>query len=101
MEINNQSGTKVTPEVSDKKETLKDEKLRKATQDFEAFFIGAMFKSMRKTVPDGGLVKKGQGEEIYRDMLDGEVSTELSRGEGLGLAELMYRQLKKDVKNNE
>lgn len=94
MEINDIKANKIVSEISHEKDNVKDEKLKKAAQDFEAFFIGAMFKSMRQTVPDSGLVKKGQGEEIYREMLDAEVATQLSRGKGLGLAELMYSQLK-------
>lgn len=97
MEINNLSGSSSASEIPGKKEISRDERLKKATQEFEAFFIGEMFKNMRKTVPDGGLVKKGQGEEIYREMLDAEVSTQLSRAKGLGLAELMYNQLKEEV----
>lgn len=75
----------------------KDAELKKACQDFEAVFINFMFKSMRKTVPDAGLIKKGRGEKIYRDMMDMEVSSQLSRGNGFGLSESLYRQLKKDI----
>ncbi len=75
----------------------KEAELKKACQDFESLFINFMFKSMRKTVPDGGLIKKGRGEKIYRDMMDMEVSSQLSKGDGIGLSESLYRQLKKDI----
>jgi len=69
--------------------------LKKSCQDFEAIFIQSMFKSMRKTVPDGGLFEKDTAHEIYQDMLDSEVSTEISRRQSMGLADQMYRQMEK------
>ena len=75
----------------------KEAELKKACQDFESLFINFMFKSMRKTVPEGGLIKKGRGEKIYRDMMDMEISSQLSKGSGIGLSESLYRQLKKDI----
>jgi len=67
--------------------------LLRACQDFEAIFIQSMFKSMRKTIPDGGLFEKDTAHEIYLDMLDGEVAKEISRQQSLGLAGQMYRQM--------
>nr|CRH04265.1 Putative flagellar protein FlgJ [Candidatus Magnetococcus massalia] len=74
-----------------------DEKLRKAAADFEAVFLKQLMGAMRKTVPDwgeGGLLKKGQGEKIFRDMLDQEYATIGSQTQGgLGLKEAIYEQL--------
>ena len=85
--------------VTELKESDKSEEieLKKACQDFESIFINFMFKSMRKTVPEGGLIKKGQGEKMYRDMMDMELSSQLSKGDGFGLSESLYRQLKRDI----
>ncbi len=74
-----------------------DLKLKKACQDFESLFINFIFKSMRKTVPESDLIKKGSGEKMYRDMLDVEVSSELSKGKGFGLSDSLYRQLRVEV----
>jgi len=73
-----------------------NDKLKKATQDFEAYFVGEMLKGMRKTVPEGGLIKKGHGEKIYEEMLDVEMASHISKGKGLGLAEIMFAQLKEE-----
>jgi flagellar protein FlgJ len=40
-----------------------------ATQ-FESLFMGMMMKSMRKTVPESGLLGKGLGRTQYQEMLD-------------------------------
>jgi len=52
---------------------------------------------MRKTVPDGGLIKKNSAEEIYRNMLDQEIATKISEKQSLGLANQMYRQMEKKL----
>ncbi|ABK45586.1 hypothetical protein Mmc1_3096 [Magnetococcus marinus MC-1] len=75
-----------------------DEKtLRKAAANFEAMFIKQLLGSMRKTVPDfgeGGLMRKSNGEKIFRDMLDQEYADLASKGEGgLGMKEAIYDQL--------
>ncbi|MEG3638550.1 rod-binding protein [Magnetococcus sp. PR-3] len=71
--------------------------LRKAAANFEAMFIKQLLGSMRKTVPDfgdGGLMRKSNGEKIFRDMLDQEYADVASKGNGgLGLKEAIYEQL--------
>lgn len=71
--------------------------LKKSCQEFEAIFIESMFKAMRKTVPESGLFEENTASEIYRDMLDQEVATRISRQQSLGLADQMYRQMEKKL----
>jgi peptidoglycan hydrolase FlgJ len=71
--------------------------LRKSSQEFEALLLMEMLKSMRKSVPDGGLFEKDNATEIYRDMLDSETAKAISRGKGLGIGEAMYKQMAKQV----
>ena len=68
-------------------------KLMEACRQFEAVFINMMLKEMRSTVPDGGLTEKSQGREIFESMYDEKLSEEMSKGQGIGLAKQMYRQL--------
>jgi flagellar protein FlgJ len=70
--------------------------LKRSCQDFEAIFIQSMFKSMRKTVPDGGLFTRDTAHEIYQEMLDSEVASKISRNQSMGLADQIYRQIKKN-----
>jgi len=67
--------------------------LRQSCHEFEAIFVNEMFKAMRKTIPDSGLVKKGIAIETYQEMLDMETARQASQGQGLGIGEAMYRQL--------
>ena len=66
---------------------------RKAAREFETLFVGMMLKSMRETVGKDMLAGKGQGEEIYRSMLDQEYAKAVAEQGGLGLARMIEAQL--------
>lgn len=75
-----------------------EKQLRKAYADFEAVFTYYLFKSMRDTVPASGLTDRFPGRETYNMMMDQKIAEELSRrGNGLGLKEMLYRQLSEKV----
>lgn len=67
--------------------------LRESSREFEALLVMEMLKSMRKSVPDGGLFEKDTSTEIFRDMLDSETAKAVSKGKGLGIGEAMYNQM--------
>ena len=73
--------------------------LRESTREFEALFINEMFKAMRKTVPDGGLIEKDMTEDIFREMMDMEIAREASAGRGTGIGEDMFEQLRHLIEN--
>lgn len=72
--------------------------LNKACQDFEALFLRAMFKGMRSTGIESGLLEKGKEQEIFQDMLDTEVANAAAAQNTLGIAQSLLRQFegKKD-----
>jgi flagellar protein FlgJ len=85
-----------SPRSLDEDKTSKDpEALRRTCQDFEAVMLKEMLKSMRNTVPDDGLVEKSNGQEIFDDLMDQEVATQMARTEGVGIGEMLFRQLQK------
>ncbi len=68
--------------------------LRQASRQFEAVFIHQMVSAMRKTVGEGGLLNKSNGENIFEGMLDEEWSKKLAGKSGPGgLSEILYKQL--------
>jgi flagellar protein FlgJ len=75
------------------KKKLDRKKLKKACTDFEALFIAQMLKSMRQTVPQTGFLGKGLGNEIYQGLMDQELSKKLAHNKGLGLGQVLYRQM--------
>ncbi|MFN2363117.1 MAG: rod-binding protein [Halarsenatibacteraceae bacterium] len=51
-----------------------DEALKEAINDFMSVFMQQMFKSMRNTVPDDGIISGGYAEDVFTEMMDEEVS---------------------------
>lgn len=72
----------------------RDKKLEKSCADFEAMLVAQVLKTMRKTIPKNGLLKSSQGRETYEMILDQKIAEDLAnKGEGLGLKEMLYRQM--------
>ncbi|MDA3904165.1 MAG: rod-binding protein [Desulfuromusa sp.] len=71
------------------------QKLKEAAQQFEAIFIQQMYKEMRKTVPDDGLIQRGNADDIYAQLQDMEAAKITAQQGGIGLADLMMQQLTK------
>jgi Rod binding domain-containing protein len=67
--------------------------LRAAAQDFEAIFLHQMLKSMRQSLPVGGPLAPGSGQKMVQDMLDDEMARAMARVGGLGLADVLVRDL--------
>lgn len=68
-------------------------RLRTATQLFEGTFYQEVFKAMRATVPQGGIVSGGSGEEIFVGMLDQTVADAAAARNDRGLGSALYRYL--------
>ena len=78
------------------KEAQKDQedtKLKEVCQQLESIFVHQMLSQMRNSIPKGGFIQANQGEKIFQDMLDQEYAQKMSKAGGIGLADLMYRQL--------
>jgi peptidoglycan hydrolase FlgJ len=72
------------------------EKLRETAQQFEAIFIQQMYKEMRNTIPDDGLIPKGNADDVYNQFQDLEAAKITAQQGGIGLADLMMQQLMKN-----
>jgi flagellar protein FlgJ len=55
-------------------------------------------REMRKMVPPDPLVGGGKAEQIFQDFLDEELAGELARTNQLGLAELIFQDMQKLLK---
>ena len=78
-----------------------DRKLREACQDFEAIFLHHMLKTMRSSIPEGGLIEAGAGEKVFRDMLDETWAKQLSERGGIGIARMLYEDMKKQPERSQ
>ena len=68
------------------------EAIREAAKAFEAVFINQLMKSMRKTLPEDGLLGKGFANQVFNGMLDQEYSQMASKSGQLGLADMIAEQ---------
>ncbi len=84
-----------SPEKPESQSGSNPEQLRQKCQDFEAIMVQAMLKSMRASVPDGGLLPKGNDQKIFQDLMDQKVAVEMTRKQGMGIADALFRQLQK------
>ncbi len=68
-------------------------KLRQAARLFESQFIATLFKEMRKSLPKGGVLNGGYGEQIFTGLLDQARSDSLAQTGSLGIASMLEQQL--------
>ncbi len=69
--------------------------LKEVARQFESMFVSMMMKSMRdanKVFEEGNFLKSNESE-FYQQMFDSQLALSLSQGEGIGLAESLYRQM--------
>jgi len=68
--------------------------LRAAAQQFEALMVGMMLKSMRETrfSEEDDPMTSGEGVKLYRDLLDQQWADKLSKGRGLGFADMIVAE---------
>jgi flagellar protein FlgJ len=65
------------------------EATREAARQFEAVFVKMMLKSMR----DANAVLAEDRDRSYEQMFDDQIALDLTRGRGIGLAEMLVRQM--------
>ncbi len=76
----------------------KDEKrLKEACKEFEGIMLSMMFKQMRNTIPKSDLIPSDAGRDIFESMLDEALMEEASKGRGIGLADVLYKQLSRNL----
>ena len=96
MDMNIDSGQLLSQALSQapKRAAGRDpQKLKQVTQQFEAIFIQQIFKEMRNTIPTGGVLERSNADDIYTQLQDAEAAKEMARHGGIGLTDLMMRQL--------
>ncbi|MBB6216362.1 flagellar protein FlgJ [Anaerosolibacter carboniphilus] len=81
------------------KENQDEKRLMQTCKELESVFVNMMFKNMRATVPSDGFIEKSFGRETFEGMLDEKIAETLAKGQGVGLAQQMYKQLSRNLKN--
>ena len=69
-----------------------EKEIEKVSRDFESIFLHKLLTSMRKTVPKSGLLDSF-AKDMFRSMMDEEISKEMSKNKGMGMGEMIYNDL--------
>lgn len=67
--------------------------LWQAAEGMEAQFLKEMMRNMRKTVQESPEMENSQGYKVFRGMLDDHYAEQAARTQGIGLAEVIVRQV--------
>lgn len=69
-----------------------DSAIREVASQFESMVLSMMLKSARETVIDGGLFESS-AMDTYESMFDNQVAMDIAAQGGIGLADIIARQL--------
>ncbi len=70
-----------------------DPRTAKAAREFEAMALGALLQPMFQGLGSGGFFGGGSAEAMWRPMLVNEIARAIAESGGLGIGELVMRQL--------
>lgn len=89
---------KVAQELRNQLKSNSPQAAKAAAAQFEAMFLQQVFKSMRDTVPQDGLISGGDGAQIYKGLLDQQMAQNLSSVKGgVGFAKQIEDQLTRQM----
>ena len=66
--------------------------IRPVARQVEGMFVQMMLKSMREALPKDGVVSS-DSTRLYTSMYDQQIAQQMTAGKGLGLAEMMVKQM--------
>lgn len=86
--------------LSNQKDSIKTSRdIEKAASGFEALLLQEMMQSMWNTVEFTDMLgEKSNEADIYRDMLNQAIADSTASGRGIGVKEMMQKELLKTVK---
>ena len=103
---NNYNTDTSTDSASKLEETLKsdlstatEEELMDVCKDFEAYFVEQMFKAMQRMVPESEedvSASTRQLKDYYKEQMTQSFAEQATEGEGLGIAQVLYEQMKRN-----
>ena len=76
-----------------------DEELMDACKQFEAYFLEQVFKEMLKTVPtaDSGDQPTSNLVDFFKENTVQEIAKQSTESNSLGLAQMLYEQMKRNI----
>jgi soluble lytic murein transglycosylase-like protein len=81
------------PDAPGAARTDEQQKLRQACEQFESLFLAQLLKVMRRTTETLGSQDSMAGAGLMSELADEHLAEAIARGRGLGIAEMLRRQL--------
>lgn len=91
---NNNSSSKLEEVLSSDLDNSSDEELLEVCKSFETYFVEQVFKEMKKTVPDSDS-ENNEYLSYFGDMLNQKYAENVTEGQGLGIAQMLYESMKR------
>ncbi len=94
----NASASKLESELKSDYSNATDEELMEVCKTFEAYFMEQMFKGMMKTIPKSEESESSNSAlvDYFTDSTIQELSKQSTEQNSLGLAQMMYEQMKRN-----
>lgn len=94
----NQSAGKLENELNTDYSTASTDELMDACKQFEAYFLEQMFKEMMKTIPESEGTSSSTTNmlDYYKDQMIQEIASDSTEQNSLGLAQMLYEQMKRN-----
>lgn len=71
-----------------------ERRLKAVCREFESVMVAQMLSQVRNSATGGGgMLEGGSAMRTYRSMMDDALARDIAHGEGLGVADVLYRQL--------
>jgi Rod binding domain-containing protein len=70
-----------------------DLKAKQTAEEFEAFFLSQMLNNMTSGLQTDTTFGGGESEKIFRSMMHDEYAKSMSRQGGIGIADMVYREI--------
>jgi len=75
--------------------TLSASEMEEVGRQFEGLLLNQLLSAMRKTVPESELFGKSSAEQIYMDMFDEKVASEVAQSGQTGISDMIVEELKR------
>jgi Rod binding domain-containing protein len=85
----------VGPTAASTAELLKRGKIKETAQKFEASFLSIMMQSMTAGMKTPEIGGGGAGEDMFKSFLSEEMAKQVSKAGGIGVADMVQREMLK------
>lgn len=94
----NQTASKLENELSTDYSSASTDELMDACKQFEAYFLEQMFKEMMKTIPESESSSSSTSTmmDYYKDQMIQTIASDSTEQNSLGLAQMLYEQMKRN-----